>query len=322
MEEQAIYNLFDCYIRGELNESELEDFLARLESDPDFKEAFNHYYLIVEGIREHERQELRAFMNQKARIRFMGNPWSKTWTYASAAVLLAFGVLYITLDQSAKQESVATKESPKAKKAKQDTADQVEVEGGNENLAMETPQAVAPSSEPSLVQVMEDGSETTAVADEVEISEEFGAEIMYPDPLSGDGRVAMEQEDELPVKVDTRVHDMLVTLIISFEKEEKTDSSRRDVLRKKEQLQSEKIAIQFWKSPINYKGYRFDGRKLEVFGLDTFDQVSLKYRVVNADLKVYEVYLKYGNAYYKLEDDNRYHAYVRVKDAAIIEELK
>lgn len=322
MEEQVMYDLFDRYIRGELNEQELDDFLARLDSDSDFKEAFNTYYLVVEGIREHERQELRAYMDQKARVRFMGNPWSKTWTYASAAVLLAFGVLYISLDQSTKQESVAEREAPDRAKSPIDTVAQGEVEEENENLAMEAPKPSEPATPPPTVQEIEDAEEIAELADEVEVAQEFDTEMVYPDPLGGDGRVAMEQEDELPVKADTRVHDMIVTLNISFEKDAKTDTVLKEVAKKKEQLRSEKIAIQFWKSPINYKGYRFDGRKLEVFGLDTFDQVSLKYRVLDADLKVYEVYLKYGNAYYRLDDDNRYHAYVRVKDEAIIEELK
>ena len=317
MEEQAKYDLFDRYFRGELSEEELDAFLARLESEPAFKEEYTTYQLLVEGIREHEREELRAYMHQKARVRFMGNPWSKTWTYASAAVVLAFGVLYTALDQKNGNESVAVEEQQKNKTLPDTSIDLPEPE--NENLAMETPVAE------TITEQVPAPAEEVFVEDEVDIDDplEEPEEMVYPDPLNTEAMAGMEQEDELPVKADTRVYDTVLSMNVSFDKESKVDTANSEVLKKKElKVRTEKIVVQFWKSPINYKGYRFDGRKLEVFGLDTFSQVSLKYRVVNAELKVYEVYLKYGEAYFKIEEDNRYHSYVRVKDPAIIEELK
>jgi len=247
----------------------------------------------------------------------MGNPWSKTWTYASAAVVMAFGVLYIALEQKNGNEAVAVKELQEKHIAKDTASEAAEPE--QENLTMESPLAetITESAPAPAAEVI--------VEDEVDIDDplEEPEEMVYPDPLNTEAMAGMEQEDELPVKADTRVYDTVISMNVSFDKENKVDTANSEVVRKKElKVRTEKIVVQFWKSPINYKGYRFDGRKLEVFGLDTVSQVSLKYRMINAELKVYEVYLKYGEAYFRLEEDNRYHSYVRVKDPAIIEELK
>jgi|GEM_PF-2518913 len=320
MEDQNKYDLFDRYIRGELAETELDEFLERLESDSEFKEDFSSYQLVVEGIREHERQELKAYMQQKARVRFMGNPWSRSWTYASAAVILAFSILYLVVDNnSSLNEYVAAKDTLDTLNNSDTSA---QIDGKEEQLAMEDPAAPR---EQAAVDSMEATEVAELIAETTEVFEDQEApeEMDYPDPLANDSKVRMDQEDELPVKADTRVHDTVLSLALSFEKAGKPDTAQSAVLKKKElAVRNEKIVVQFWKSPINYKGYRFDGRKLEAFGLDTFSQVSLKYRVVNAELKVYEIYLKYGDAYFKLEEDNRYHSYIRVKDPAIIEELK
>jgi len=318
MEDQNKYDLFDRYIRGELNGEQLDKFLERLESDLAFKEEYASYHLVVEGIREHERQELRTYMEQKARVRFMGNPWSKTWTYASAAVVMAFGVLYIALDQKNGNEAVAVKEQQK-KQALNDTLHEMP-EPEKENVAME-----APIAETITEQAPVPAAEIVEEEQYIDIDDplEEAEEMVYPDPLNNEGLVRMEQDDELPVKADTRVYDTVVSLALSFDKENKVDTAHAEIVKKKEiKGRTEKIVVQFWKSPINYKGYLFDGRKLEVFGLDTFSQVSLRYRVLNVDLQVYEVYLKYGETYFKLVEDNRYHAYVKVKDPMIIEELK
>ncbi|MDX5321778.1 MAG: hypothetical protein LPK45_11610, partial [Bacteroidota bacterium] len=271
MEEQYKYDLFDRYHRGELDQSELDAFLERLNTDETFRADYEMHHLLVEGIREHERQDLKAFMQEKARVRFMGNPWSKTWTYASAAILIGFGVLYVVLDKTIPQEELSDKPNPKELVFPVDTAD----EKPEETLTDAEPiqktekepenESQYPQSDP--ITPLPDSS------DEDNIPEWQSAED--PSRMAG-----MTQGDELPVKQDVRIYDTVLSLKLQFPK----DST--NLTKKGAGGKEEKIVVQFWKSPINYKGYRFDGRKLEVFGLDSIDQVEVKYYVVNAELEV------------------------------------
>ncbi len=52
--------------------------------------------------------------------------------------------------------------------------------------------------------------------------------------------------------------------------------------------------VEFWKSPINYQGYRVYQNKIIVFGFEKFDQLSLEY--INKKL-----YLKNQNNYFLME---------------------
>lgn len=319
MEELKKYDLFDRYLRGELDQKELNIFLERLESDEVLKKEFEIYQYLVEGIREHEKQELKAFMAQKkkAEVKYIGSPWSKTFTYASAAVLIGFGLLYVVLDNRVKDQNVVVNEpvtvpkipDTRAGREKEDVVEEAK------------PELVVPKVSPADLQ-----QDTSAgMTDDVEKSEpKAGSEGREFPVLQDQKRMASNGEDDYPVKEDSRIMDTLITLSILFEHEDgmMIDTGTGGIPQKTLVTVSEKILVQFWKSPINYKGYRFDGRKLVLFGLDSFSQVELKYLIVNNELKVYDMYLVYGKMYVKLIDNNRYNPYIRETNPAILNELK
>src|SRR5690606_177262 len=95
---------------GELEAAELDAFLERLKTEPELAEELEMHRLLVEGIKEHRKEELKAYLQEKGRVRFMGNPWSKTWTWASAAILVAFGIIYFTIPQNENNEALSEKE--------------------------------------------------------------------------------------------------------------------------------------------------------------------------------------------------------------------
>lgn len=319
MEEQKKYDLFDRYLRGELDQKELDSFMKELGSDEALKEEFDMYQYLVEGIREHEKQELKAYMTKKAGVRYIGSPWSKNFTYASAAILIGFGVLYVVLDNRAKDTDLAINkpiEIPKSPETQVAPDGEVKTEENKEEYVVPEIQA-APVEVDTNTRYSEDGQKPDG-------EKTYGVGDM---PVMGDrNRMAGSNkgEDDFPVRTDTRIMDTLITLAIRFEKvtEQSIDTGESPEAERTIPVLSEKILVQFWKSPINYKGYRFDGRKLVLFGLDSISQVDLKYRVLDAELKVYDIYLVYGKLHVKLIDDNRYNAYIRETNPAILNELK
>ena len=74
------------------------------------------------------------------------------------------------------------------------------------------------------------------------------------------------------------------------------------------------IKVEFWRSPINYKGYKFDDIKLVVFGLLEFNNLSL---VGHDD----NLFIRYNKEYYRIEPTDDFKSFLPVKDASLLREL-
>lgn len=74
------------------------------------------------------------------------------------------------------------------------------------------------------------------------------------------------------------------------------------------------VQIEFWKSPINYKGYRFDTKNLMLYGVDKQTKVYI-YKLED------KWYMKMGEMYYELITDNQFHTYKILEDESIIIQL-
>lgn len=72
--------------------------------------------------------------------------------------------------------------------------------------------------------------------------------------------------------------------------------------------------VEFWESPINYKGYKMGRNRIIVYGIYLPDFVTLK---------MYDktIYLKYLNEYYVLEYSNEFRSFRTLKNSALIAEL-
>ncbi|MGL4599604.1 MAG: hypothetical protein ACRCYO_18915 [Bacteroidia bacterium] len=75
------------------------------------------------------------------------------------------------------------------------------------------------------------------------------------------------------------------------------------------------ITIEFWKSPLNYKGYKMSRSKLILFGMGQEDQVSL----VKLDQRLY---LKSSMAVYRVENTSDFRQLERVNDETLLSRLK
>jgi len=72
--------------------------------------------------------------------------------------------------------------------------------------------------------------------------------------------------------------------------------------------------VEFWESPINYKGYKMGRNRIIVYGIYLPDFVTLK---------MYDktIYLKYLNEYYVLESSNEFRSFRVLKNSVLIAEL-
>ncbi len=74
------------------------------------------------------------------------------------------------------------------------------------------------------------------------------------------------------------------------------------------------LKVEFWRSPINYKGYKFDDVKLVVFGLLEFNNLSLIGH--NNDL-----FIKYNKEYFLVEPTDDFKSLIPVRSSALLKEL-
>lgn len=74
------------------------------------------------------------------------------------------------------------------------------------------------------------------------------------------------------------------------------------------------MRVEYWESPVNYKGYKLSQNKLMLFGIVPLNPLSLK--VVGKSL-----YLKYQQNYYALEVSDEYRPFRKVLNDQIIKLL-
>ena len=74
------------------------------------------------------------------------------------------------------------------------------------------------------------------------------------------------------------------------------------------------IKVEFWRSPINYKGYKFDDVKLVVFGLLEFNNLTL----VGYDN---DLFIRYNKEYYLIEPTDDFKSLIPIKNNGLIKEL-
>ena len=78
---------------------------------------------------------------------------------------------------------------------------------------------------------------------------------------------------------------------------------------------SNNLRVEFWKSPINYKGYKIGMNKLVVFGLDKVEMISFK--IFNKTL-----YMKYITEYYQIDNTSDFKSLNPINNKQIISQFE
>lgn len=123
-------------------------------------------------------------------------------------------------------------------------------------------------------------------------------------------------EEEIVVKKDELLLSKAVDIRVFKDsvKTLKNDSLLSEMSGISKQKESVKYIIEFWKSPINYKGYKMANRKILLFGLqpETVSLTSIDNKIV----------LSYNSDYYILENSFDFKPYQKVKSEALLLKLK
>lgn len=94
-------DLIDQYLRGELEGAALEEFLRKLQGDPELKQDVEFRRLLASGIHNYGRNELKKYIRERTNHRRVMRISRRVWFYAAAAVglILVSGIAVIMVNQ-------------------------------------------------------------------------------------------------------------------------------------------------------------------------------------------------------------------------------
>ncbi len=75
------------------------------------------------------------------------------------------------------------------------------------------------------------------------------------------------------------------------------------------------FTVEFWQSPINYKGYKMGKSKIVLFGIAQGDEIRL-YRIGE------DIYLRHLNNVYRLDYSNDFRQFEKIMDKELLAKLK
>lgn len=116
-------------------------------------------------------------------------------------------------------------------------------------------------------------------------------------------------EEEIIVRKDELIASKNIDIINIADTKQERDTIMQQVSGVKEDYKSPN-KIEFWKSPINYKGYKMTRNKIVLYGINATDPFSV-FKIDDA------FYLKHLTNVYKLEYTNDFKQFEKVSDPSL-----
>lgn len=142
---------------------------------------------------------------------------------------------------------------------------------------------------------------------------------------------AEEQEDSLDEEIVVRKDMLLLTKVVKVQNksllEAGADTEEKSLTKEiteklnpeanlpEAETRTKSYLVEFWKSPINFKGYKINKGKIVLFGIDEPEQIKL-YSVDNV------LYFVYIQNIYKLDNTEEFASFNKIKDTSILSLLK
>lgn len=279
--------LFDQYLKRRLSEADLLAFEVRLKSDTAFAEAFAFHQLMVEGVKDHARAELKQFLSESTAMPTKGRVVkfrNIQWAAAAAVVLIlgVYGIIQLYVEPK-KDQDIAVLDKVKTSP--------IQTSGDSgiapaETHGTDTFMALIPR---------EEALNEMATIEENALSEkDFSLE---EDNKGLSEAVALDDAPNqvYPVLTEKKIKDSSITLynipLLASNYDNNTYKSKKALgsklpqnansapatvndkeevakSKKKSAPSGIKLQVEFWQSPVNFKGYKYWGNTIQLYGVD------------------------------------------------------
>lgn len=310
-------------------------FEHKLTVDTELAEAFSLRKMAIEIVRQQREQELRDFLRKNApRDKKLGM-WQSIFIYSAAASVILLAVSWAMVEFYFPKPELAYHYP---KKEMQPPAEDKKVEE-----ITQTPPATSnglPAPPPQTGTTSNQLAESDMTDDELVAKDEMNS-IQSTAPESQQAPIAAQSEameygkaaDDFKVQGDQLLLDTTFTASVledmaMMDAEQKTTTANGYAAKKKdirilapEKAQSYRkseemkpLQVEIWKSPINYRGYRYNGKKVQLFGVAQPGKAKFKYYKDN-------LYLVMNGQVFMLAKEDRYNSYWPETDKRIIQIL-
>lgn len=337
-EHQHHIDLFDLYLNNTLEANERAQFEERLINDEAFNKAFIEHKTLVLGIQDFGKIELKNYLKEQVKGAGKSNSFRVMRTvYAIAAsVILVVGLVFVFQQYSntaANSKEIAIETPPNAvllDSVQKQEQTFLEMEAAKKEELNEADMAnVEPEVAPPVFESVDDGAvknfddaappsvasaesegETYKIVSEKKLSDTIVL-ALYVDNVSD--RMMNKDAEKLEKTAATKkLPGTYNNNSYNNKVEVKSDSL---VVRKAKAraVKSDKYTIEYWQSPINFKGYKLVGYTLQLYGLG--DQAaSIKLYKVD-----YQLYLRMNGVVYELRSCADGCAFSQTQDDSIRE---
>lgn len=286
--------LIDRYLDNSLSGVELKEFMDRLENDEQFRKVVSFHNLLVESIQDAENSRLENNLIELINYKKPLIPSALKLILIFLAITF-FGITlweYIGPGTSNPKNKLFSFEIFKKKSEKVDPEKQI-----IKKELKSTPKTI------------ENGG------DSVEDQNAAAIENTFVDSKdSGLVNIPTGSDQNLEVKKDQLLvaHTFKVQEVTLTEKKVEVSLSQSTVSKLNpaaglvENPKVENYEVEFWISPINYKGYKMANNKLVLFGIEEPEAVKL-FLIEN------KIVMKYGHEFFKISNSDDFVSFISIK---------
>lgn len=291
MTQERFEELSDLYLQDKLSGQDLLDWEYALAQHPEWEESFNTKVWLVKIIEADRKAELKAFIREHATIPQRGISWPNVIFFSSAAILtvsigLFFLMEYYHADLPLPKQiglggvtiSPKTGGNTTISRNKNELKEYREIDVANEpgvpdsiskekDLFSDQPTSTVPSTtyneQNGLTQTesMSDAKDDITIIDDrlmldtVYLIQPLAYTVF--DEEKSEGYRTATSPPSAPPEVKTK----------SLERKKQVDDKAPQKDSEVESPKQETLNVEFWQSPIHYKGYKYNGRKLILYGV-------------------------------------------------------
>ena len=303
-------NLVNRFLNNELSGIELENFRERMLTDDQFKHEVNFQSLLRSGILFSKEEDLKKKIIERIKYRKARIPFALKLIF-TFLIVTGFGItlwFYVGTESADHHKtysffSFSSKEKEKKGESKSSEKNKSAENSENKNQPVNGERKTIEQSGENNQEIQHDQNQT-AKADSTVAPENNEEEIV----------VKKEQliiSVSIPVidkpVMNSKTTDATQNNTLSHDAAEKLNPSAGIP---EEEKAATNYMVEFWVSPINYRGYKMSKNKLIIYGIEEPDAVKL-YRLNDA------LFMKYHNEYYRLSNTFEYIPYQRMKETDV-----
>lgn len=277
------YEWIERYLEDQLGGEELDIFRKRLRDDSEFAYDVEIQRLIWQQIKEQRKQELKNFIAAEGEVKYIQNIWGTKWLYASAAIVLFFTGFYFVVEyvikpgQESGTYSVGQEEYAREKSDSSTVVDPMrEPDQQKKSFPSQADSvvdlAIADHDDVPTDEVVKETMPVIESSEDYFFDQQRDSADLYEDEdfVAKDERIAgkvFELHSLVSVSRENAAKKAPVSKQVTTDKSE-TEEPREQEKSISETKESAQLIVEFWKSPVNYKGYSYQKGKLILFGID------------------------------------------------------